>query len=398
VRSSQRWVIAVAVGVLVTVAGGCDRAPEQPALSSPSVSVQPSESPSESPSPAPPPCTTAAKLASWSLERLALQTLTVPVQETSVSAVSAQVAAGTGGVILFGSQAPASIGSSLATLTAKAPDGIAPFVMSDEEGGTVQRMPNIVGRIPSARTMARTMTTAQIHDLALHMGQKLKAAGVTMDLAPVLDLDDRAGPSAANPDGTRSFSLDPKKASAAGLAFMNGLRDAGVVPVVKHFPGLGYSTANSDNAEAKTRAWPDLQKRDLLPFQDAISADVPAVMIANASVPGLTTLPASLSPEAITTVLRQQMHYDGLIVTDSLSATAIKVAGYSVPKAVVQSLRAGADLVIYTLEVGNVSTATRQTTDAIVAAVNAGTLSRDRLEDAVTHILAAKKVDLCKTQ
>src|SRR5262249_30319890 len=156
-------------------------------------------------------------------------------------------------------------------------------------------------------TMAATMTPAQIYDLASRTGRKLRAAGVTMDLAPVLDLDDRAGPNDRNPDGTRSFSLDPEKASAAGTAFLRGLRDAGVVPVVKHFPGLGYSSANSDTASAKTRSWTDLQKRDLLPFQDAIRANAPAVMIANASVPGLTKLPASLSPEVITTVLRGQL-------------------------------------------------------------------------------------------
>jgi beta-N-acetylhexosaminidase len=244
--------------------------------------------------------------------------------------------------------------------------------------------------------MAATMTPAQIHDLALAAGKKLRGVGVTMDLAPVLDLDDRAGPSPANPDGTRSFSLDPKKASAAGLAFMKGLQDAGVVPVVKHFPGLGYSTANSDNAAAKTRSWADLQKRDLRPFQDAVAAGVPAVMMANASVPGLTTLPAGLSPEAVTTVLRGQLKYDGLVITDSLSATAVKAAGYRVPQATVQALIAGVDMVMYTEAAGNVAKVTQQTVAAIVAAVNAGKLPRDRLQNAVGHILAAKKVDLCK--
>jgi beta-N-acetylhexosaminidase len=394
---SSRSAIAAVVGVLALLTGGCNTAPQQPTFGDRTPPVQPSASAAASPSPISGACTTAAKLATWSLERLAIQTLTVPAKETSVSSATANVSSGAGGVILFGSSAPASLASSLATLIAKAPDGIAPFIMTDEEGGTVQRMPNVVGRIPSARTMARTMTPAQIHDLALHMGQKLKAAGVTMDLAPVLDLDDRAGPSAANPDGTRSFSLDPKKASAAGIAFMKGLQDGGVVPVVKHFPGLGYSTANSDDAEAKTRSWADLQKRDLLPFQDAIAANVPAIMIANASVPGLTTLPASLSPEVITTVLRGQLHYDGLVITDSLSATAVKSAGYPVPKATVQALVAGVDMVMYTEAAGNVATVTEQTVGAIVSAVNAGTLSRQRLESAVAHILAAKKIDLCKT-
>jgi beta-N-acetylhexosaminidase len=375
---------------------GCNTASTEPTFSDGVPSASGSPSPTISPSAPTGPCTLAAKLATWSLDRLAYQTLTVPAQETGVSSVSAQVAAGAGGVILFGSQAPPTLAASVAALVAKAPDGVAPFVMTDEEGGTVQRMSNVVGKIPSARTMADTMTPAEIRDLALRMGRKLKAVGVTMDLAPVLDLDDRAGPNESNPDGTRSFSLDPKEASAAGLAFMKGLQEAGVVPVVKHFPGLGYSSANSDSAEAKTRSWADLQKRDLLPFQEAITAGVPAIMIANASVPGLTKLPASLSPEVITTVLRGQLHYDGLVVTDSLSATAVKEAGYAVPQATVQALIAGADMVMFTAAAGKIATVTKQTVSAITAAVAAGKLTRQRLENAAGHILAAKQIDLCK--
>lgn len=385
----SHWGVLASIAAALALAAGCDTAPGEPTWSSPGPSVSPSSS-------AAPPCSTAAKLAEWTLERLAQQTITVPAEETRVSSVSTQVAAGAGGVILFGSKAPTTLGTSLATLTAKAPDGIPPFVMTDEEGGTVQRMANLVGKVPSARTMAATMTPTQIHDLALQMGKRMRAAGITMDLAPVLDLDDRTGPSPANPDGTRSFSLDPTKASAAGLAFAKGLQDAGVVPVVKHFPGLGYSTANSDNAAAQTRPWSALQKRDLLPFQDAVKAGVPAIMIANASVPGLSKLPASISPEVVTTVLRQQLGYDGLVITDSLSATAVKAAGYPVPKATVQALIAGVDMVLYTAAAGNVATVTKQVVAAVAAAVTAGTLPRSRLENAVGHILAAKKIDLCR--
>jgi beta-N-acetylhexosaminidase len=391
----SRWDVVAFGAVVLALAAGCNTAAPVPS-DSPSPSLSASASASASPSPVEPPCSTATKLAGWTLERLAQQTITVPVDESRVSSVSAQVAAGAGGVILFGSQAPTTLAGSLATLTAKAPDGIVPFIMTDEEGGSVQRMANLVGKVPSARTMAATMTPAQIHDLALNTGRRMRAAGVTMDLAPVLDLDDRAGPSAANPDGTRSFSLDPKRAAAAGLAFAKGLQDAGVVPVAKHFPGLGYSTANTDNAAAQTRPWSALQKRDLLPFRDAIAAGVPAIMIANASVPGLTTLPASVSSEVVTTVLRKQLGYDGLVITDSLSATAVKAAGYPVPKATVQALIAGVDMVLFTAAAANVATVTKQVVAAIVAAVGAGTLTRSRLENAVGHILAAKKIDLCR--
>lgn len=309
-----------------------------------------------------------------------------------MSSIGTEIASGAGGVILFGKQAPLDLGATLRRLAGKAPDGIAPMVMTDEEGGVVQRMANLVGEMPSARQMAATMSAAQIQQLATQVGRKMKAAGITVDLAPVLDLDNRPGPSSTNPDGTRSFSLTESVAEAKGLAFARGLLDAGVVPVVKHFPGLGGATGNTDDKAATTLPWSTLRKAGLLPFAAAVRAGMPAVMIANASVPGLTTTPASLSPTVITTVLRGQLHFTGLVMTDSLSAAAIRSAGYSVPAASVQALRAGADMVLF-----DTSSLTRQVIQAIVAAVNSGRLTRDRLEDAVAHILTVKHVDLCRT-
>jgi len=232
-----RWLCAF---VALIVVSGCNTARPHGTDATPTVWV--------SPSPSTPTCTNEKILVGWSVERLALQTITVPVNEGNVMAVSDQVAAGVGGVILFGSTAPTTLRASLADLVAKAPDEVPPFVMVDEEGGAVQRMENLVGDVPSARTMGSTMTPDQIREVGRRLGEKLEANGVTMDLAPVLDLDDRPGPSAANPAGTRSFSLDKNKASAAGLAFADGLRQAGVVPVVKHFPGFGAARANTDDA------------------------------------------------------------------------------------------------------------------------------------------------------
>ena len=212
--------------------------------------------------------------------------MVVPVDEGDVLAVSSQVAAGVGGVILFGNSAPADLGSDLARLLEQAPGGIVPVVMTDEEGGAVQRMANLVGDMPSARTMAATMTTTRVRRLAHRVGGRMHDAHVTMDLAPVLDLDDRPGPSATNPDGTRSFSIRPRISGAYGLAFAEGMRRADVVPVVKHFPGLGYATANTDVAPAWTLPWSTLQQQGLRPFQRAIRAGLPAVMVANARVQG----------------------------------------------------------------------------------------------------------------
>ena len=299
-------------------------------------------------------------LDSWSLTQLAEQTLVIPVSETDVTSITSEVEAGAGGIILFGSTAPANLGEVLKTLAATAPGGIAPLVMTDEEGGAVQRMANLVGSIPSARSMGATMTPAQIQLLATSSAKKMRAAGITMDLAPVLDLDNGDGPNNQDPDGTRSFSLNANTTAADAQAFAAGLAAGGVIPVIKHFPGLGQASANTDVKPATTLPWTTLEGAGLLPFKSAISAGAPAVMIANAVVPGLTTLPASISPNAITGELRDQLGFQGLVMTDSLSAGALVDIGYTVPKAVVAAIAAGADMVLYTAAAASVASLTTQ--------------------------------------
>jgi beta-N-acetylhexosaminidase len=202
-------------------------------------------------------------LATWSLDRLVQQTIVVPVDENDVGAVRAEVAAGAGGVILFGGSAPADLGTELRSLNASAPGGIAPFVMTDEEGGAVQRRANLVGSITSARQMGATMDPAQIEELARGVALRMRAAGVTMDLAPVLDIDAGQGPNDRDPDGTRSFSPDQSTAAADGLAFARGLADGSVIAVAKHFPGLGGATGNTDVTAAATLC-PHLDTREHL--------------------------------------------------------------------------------------------------------------------------------------
>ena len=322
----------------------------------------------------PTPCTTASILATWTVTRLAEQTVVVPVDENNVMSVRSEVAAGAGGVILFGSSAPTNFGAQLQALAAVAPDGIKPFIMTDEEGGVVQRMANLVGSIPSARQMGATMTPAQIEQLALGLAQRMRAAGVTMDLAPVLDVDGGQGPNNFNADGTRSFSANVAMASSDGVAFATGLRNGGIVPVVKHFPGLGGATGNTDVTAAATQSWSALQSGGLRPFEAAIAAHVPAVMVANATVPGLTNQPASISPAVINGILRGQLGFQGLVMTDSLSAVALSASGYTVPRAAV---------------------AAPTNSYSGTTTVNAGTLSRAALETAAGRVLAAKGVDLC---
>ena len=387
----SRWTVLAGIAVAALLVGcqapqpGSGGSPSSPGSQASSKRISPTPTASGTPS------TTCTNLRTWSLTRLAEQVVAVPVSETAVGSVAPELATGAGGLLLFGSQAPADLAGQLARASAGAPEGIRPLVMTDEEGGTVQRMANLVGWLPSARTMAATMTAARIERLAAGVGARMRANGVTMDLAPVLDLDARSGPNDDDAIGTRSFSSSASLAATAGVAFQAGLRQSGVVPVLKHFPGIGSANGNTDLGPAADPPWSAVQGNDLLPFQAAIRAGAQAVMISNASVPGLTNGPASLSSAVISGVLRNRLGFTGLVLTDSLSAGAVQAAGYDVPRAAAPAIAAGADLVLFTALPAQTQSVTEQVVQAI-----AGTVPTARLLDAARHVLTTKHVNLCQ--
>jgi beta-N-acetylhexosaminidase len=346
-------------------------------------------------------CKPVKVLGSWPLAKLADQTIVVPAEETDVSALAPAARIGYGGAILFGSIAPADLGRQLRQLRADLPPQTGWLVMTDEEGGGIQRMANLVGSMPWASQMGATMTVAQIRALARRVGLKMSANGVDMDLAPVLDVDGRAvEPGVEDPDGFRSFSGSTKTVEADGVAFLQGLMAGHVVPVVKHFPGLGGVSRNTDDGPATTLPWSRLQTTAIPPFVAAIGAGVPAMMVSNAIVPGLTgDLPASLSPTAVTRELFGHLHFRGLIITDSLSAKAISDAPLSltVPKASVEAIAAGDDMVLFNstgTTSGDLALAAG-VSHAIVAAVSSGALARGRLIAAAAKVLSAKQINVC---
>ncbi len=358
-----------------------------------SATPSPSTASGATPTSTPTLCTNLQVISSWSLTQRAAQLVVVPIDETGVAGSDPSVEAGAGGVILFGDAAPATLGESLRSLDELAPAGIRPLVMTDEEGGGVQRMANLVGGLPWPATDAATMSPATLRSLAAQVARQMAAAGVTMDLAPVLDLASGPGPDAQHTDGPRSFGLDPKTAADYGLAFAQGLEDGGVIPVVKHFPGEGATSANTDYGPATTPPLSELEGNDLLPFEAAIRAGLPAVMVGDASVPGLTAMPASLSGTVISGLLRDRLGFDGLVLTDSLSAKAIADLGISVPQAAVEAVVAGADMVLFNSDTPN--TTFEQVVQALVLAVSTGRISSGTLDLAVDQVLAVKRVNLC---
>ncbi len=336
-------------------------------------------------------------VATWSLTRVARETVVVSAQGSDLDRVASAAAQGYGGFLLFGAMAPNSLPATIHSFAHLEPDARAPMVMSDDEGGGIIRFSNLVGHWPWAQVMGSTMTPAQIAQEGRRAGIALARVGLNVDLAPVADVDGRAQwPSGANPDGLRSFGASPAKAGTDAVAFARGLASAHVLAVVKHFPGLGHAMGNTDDAPAATQSWSVLQTTGLVPFRQAIASGIDAVMMSNASIPGLTNLPAGLSAVAVAQ-LRHQLGFRGLIMSDALGAGAIAARHLTIAQASVDALAAGVDQVLATNppSVARSLQTASLTTAAIVAAVEHGTLTRPLLVAAAAPVVAATHTRGC---
>jgi beta-N-acetylhexosaminidase len=252
----------------------------------------------------------------------------------------------------------------LADIAGKA--GPLPLAVSvDEEGGRVSRLKSLIGPSPSPRELAQSQTVAQVHDLALERGKKMRDLGITIDFAPVVDVTDA-------PDGVignRSFSADPNIVTAYAGAYAQGLREAGLLPVLKHFPGHGHGSGDSHKGGVVIPPLSDLQNVDLVPYRTLVKATPVAVMVGHLQVPGLTgDDPASLSRAAVQ-LLRDGTGYgappfNGPVFSDDLSSMAAISDRYGVSEAVLRTLQAGTDVALWV------------TTDEVPAVL-------DRLEKAV---------------
>jgi len=255
------------------------------------------------------------------------------------------------------------------------------LIAVDEEGGTVQRFASLLGDLPSAAEMAG-WPADEVRRLATERAVALSGHGVTVNLAPVLDVGPAPGIE------TRSFSDDPVLVAGHGAAFAEGVLAGGLVPVAKHFPGHGRANADSHEELATTPPVDDLREVDLLPF--ALVPDGTAVMVGHLAVPGLTEgVPASLSAAAVTGLLRDELGFDGVVVTDDLSMRAVAQL-VDVPTAARLALIAGADL----LMIGGLANVVPAAW-GLVAALDDGTLDGAWLDEAVERVLALRGTDPC---
>lgn len=377
------------IAIPVALLAGCNGS--GPAVTGP---LNPTlSSPTGTPTASSPALSCTLDVSRWSVERLAGAVLTAPVKMADLPSLAAMVSSGIGGILLFG-RPPADLSTQLAQL-AKAAGPWPLLISSDEEGGGIQRLGSVTGSLPWARDLAHR-SPIDIRTMVRTVAGRIRALGVRVDLAPVADLDAGPGPDAQHADGKRSFSSDASTATAATIAFARGLLDTGVIPVIKHFPGLGTAKGNTDEGAATTAPLTTLRTRDLVPFVAAINDGLPAVMTSHAIVPGLTSLPASVSADATTRLLRDELHFNGVVFTDSLSAKALADAGLTVPEAAVRAIQAGADNIIFgrddTPDPPALAASVRA---AVVAAVESGQISSARLRTSVVKLATMVGAQTC---
>lgn len=266
--------------------------------------------------------------------------------------------------------------------------GPLPLAVSvDEEGGRVSRLSSLIGSAPSARTLAQTLSVDDVYATALDRGHKMRGLGITVDFAPVVDVTDAADDTVI---GDRSFGADPGVVTEYAGAYARGLRDAGLLPVLKHFPGHGHGSGDSHTGGVATPPLDQLQGNDLVPYRTLVSATPVGVMIGHLQVPGLTNdQPASLSPAAVH-LLRTGDGYggppfDGPVFSDDLSSMAAINERYGVPEAVLRALQAGSDIALWvtTDEVPAVL-------DRLEKALAAGELAQPAVDASVLRMAAVK--------
>ena len=257
------------------------------------------------------------------------------------------------------------------------------FLGVDEEGGMVARVADSLGTtaFENMRTYGDAGDPAKAYEIGTTLASELKGIGFNVDFAPVADVISNEENTVI---GDRSFGTDPQLVSEMVAQEVKGLTEGGVLCAPKHFPGHGSTAGDThDGFAASDRTLEELETCDLIPFQAAIDAGAPMIMVGHMTMTAIDNEnPASMSEKIVTELLRQQLGYNGIIITDAMNMGAI-ADQYTSGDAAVGAIRAGCDMVLC---VSNLSGAV----DAVVAAVEDGTLSEAAINESVARILSAK--------
>jgi beta-N-acetylhexosaminidase len=288
-----------------------------------------------------------------------------------------------GGVIVFNKDAN-KLKADLTTLQQAASTGDSPplLVMIDQEGGDVKRLPQGPPNA-SPGQLGKDDDENQSREQGKATGSYLRGLGVNVDLAPVLDV---AQANTANTIKSRTFGSDPAVVTQIGVAFAQGLQDGGMVATPKHFPGLGRATVNPDDSAVTIAATSQQLQGDLEPFKGAIEAGAKMIMVSTASYPTLgSKKQAALSAGIVSGLLRDQLGFKGVVITDDLEAPA--VTGSTSPVVAASSaIKAGDDMLLY----GRSAGASDRAFKSLVSEVKSGNLSRSLFQQAYDHITSLK--------
>ncbi|KUP23030.1 beta-N-acetylhexosaminidase [Paenibacillus sp. DMB5] len=259
------------------------------------------------------------------------------------------------------------------------------FMSVDQEGGKVSRMPEEYAAIPANSKVGAVNKTESAAEMGSLLAREVLSSGFNMNFAPVLDIN-------SNPDnpviGERSFGNNAELVSRLGIAEMKGLASEGAIPVIKHFPGHGDTSVDSHlELPVVNKSVAGLAKLEWLPFQAAVKEGADAVMVAHILYPQLDPdKPASLSAEIIGGLLREQMGFGGVVITDDLTMGAI-TDHYTLPAAAVDTVLAGSDILLIAHEYSN----ERKVRAALLESVRSGVIPESRIDESVYRILALKE-------
>jgi len=261
------------------------------------------------------------------------------------------------------------------------------LIAIDQEGGMVMRIEQGVTPLPSAMAFQQTGSIEDCESLSFVNGYELSQMGINMNLAPVLDVNNNP----LNPViGVRAFGEDAETVSKYGVAAMRGMRKAGVIATAKHFPGHGDTSTDTHYDMASVpHDLARLQAVELAPFKAAIDAGIDAIMTAHVMFPAIEpdpSVPATLSKAVLTDLLREQMGFNGTVITDCLEMAAIS-EGIGVAKGAVATLQAGADIVL----VSHRQERQLAAVEAVMQAVEAGDISMTRIDQAVERVRRLKQ-------
>jgi beta-N-acetylhexosaminidase len=261
-----------------------------------------------------------------------------------------------------------------------------PFLIAiDQEGGRVSRLPAGFTIFPACAAVGRAGSTTLAYEVAASTAAELKAVGINMNMAPVLDLNTNA----QNPIiGDRAFSDKPAVVCALGLAAIAGLQDNKVAACGKHFPGHGDTTADSHvELPVVGSSLERLQQVELRPFRHAIENGLTTIMTAHVSYPSIDAqFPATLSYIILTDLLRDQLHFKGVVVSDDLEMRAI-LDHYGIEDAAVQAFQAGVDLLLICKERDRQIAAM----EAVYRAAKDGAIPESRIDASVRRIAQLKE-------